>query len=66
MGYDEWALSNALWMKSCSSHDKYKPELNECFHIYKYQLNLAMFFVTSALDISWQHFSDSILLVRSA
>ena len=30
--YDEWSLSNALWMKFYNSHDKYKPELNEYFH----------------------------------
>ena len=29
VGYDEWLLSNALWMKLYNSHGKYKPELNE-------------------------------------
>ena len=24
VGYDEWSLSNALWMKFHDSHDKYK------------------------------------------
>ena len=34
VGYDEWPLSNALWMKFSNSHGKYKPELNEYFHMY--------------------------------
>ena len=34
VGYDEWLLSNALWMKFYNSHGKYKPELNEYFHMY--------------------------------
>ena len=34
VGYDEWPLSNALWMKFCNSHGKYKPELNEYFGMY--------------------------------
>ena len=31
---DEWPLSLALWRKSYNSHGKYKPELNEYFHMY--------------------------------
>ena len=34
VGYDEWPLSNALWMKFYNSHGKYKPELNKYFHMY--------------------------------
>ena len=34
VGYDEWSLSNALWMNFYSSHGQYKPELNEYFHMY--------------------------------
>ena len=34
VGYDEWPLSNALWMKYHDNHGKYKPELNEYFVIY--------------------------------
>ena len=34
VGYDEWPLSNALWMKFDDSHCKYKPELIEYFHMY--------------------------------
>ena len=34
VGYDEWPLSNALWMKFYDSHCKYKPELIEYFHMY--------------------------------
>ena len=51
VGYDEWPLSLALWRKFYNSHGKYKPELNEYFHMYRCQLNFAMFCVTSALDI---------------
>ena len=53
VGYDEWPLSLALWRKFYNSHGKYKPELNECFHMYQCQLNFVMFAVTSALRISW-------------
>ena len=31
VGYDEWPLSNALWMKFYNSHGKYRSELNEYF-----------------------------------
>ena len=34
VGYDEWPLSNDLWMKYYNSHGKYKSELNEYFHMY--------------------------------
>ena len=52
-------------MKFYNSHGKYKPELNECFHMYRCQLNFAMFCATSVLDISWQHLKHPNLLVRS-
>ena len=51
--------------KICNSHGKYKPELNEYFHMYRCQLNFAMFCVTSALGISWQHLNHPNLLVRA-
>ena len=35
VGYDEWPLSDALWMKCYNSHGKYKPELNEYFPMYQ-------------------------------
>ena len=35
VGYDEWSLSYALWMKFYNSHGKYKRELNEYFHMYR-------------------------------
>ena len=35
VGYDEWPLSNALWMKFYNCHGKYKPELNEYFYMYQ-------------------------------
>ena len=31
---DEWPLSHALWIRFYNSHDKYRPELNEYFHMY--------------------------------
>ena len=65
VGYDEWPLSPALWRIFYNSHDKYKPELNEYFHMYQCQLNFIMFCVTSALGISWQHLNHPNLLVRS-
>ena len=52
-------------MKFYNSHGKHKPELNEYFHIYRCQLNFALFCATSALGISWQHLNHPNLLVRS-
>ena len=63
VGYDEWPLSNSLWIKLYNGHGKYKPELNEYFHMYQYQLNFALFCAISALDISWQHLNHPNLLV---
>ena len=63
VGYDEWSLSIAHWTKFYNSHGRYKPELNEHFHMYRCQLNFAMFCVTSALDISWQHLNHLLLLI---
>ena len=34
VGFDEWPLSNALWMKFYNSHGKYKAELKEYFHMF--------------------------------
>ena len=53
--YDEWQLSLALWRNFCNNHGKYKPELNENFHMYRCQLNFAMF--------SWQHLNHPNLFV---
>ena len=64
VGYDEWPLSNALWMKLHDGNGKYKPELNEYFHMYRRQLNFALFCATSALGISYQHLNHPNLLVR--
>ena len=63
VGYDEWPLSPALWRKFYNSHDKYKPELNEYFHMYQCQLTFSLFRVTSALGISWKHLNHPNLLV---
>ena len=65
VGYDEWPLSNALWMKRYNSHGKHKPELNEYFHMYRCQLNFALLCATSALGISWQQLNHPNLLVRA-
>ena len=65
VGYDERPLSFPLWRRFYNSHGKYKPELNEYFHMYQSQLNFAMFCATSALGISWQHLNHSNLLVRA-
>ena len=59
------ALSNTLWMKFYNSHGKYKPELNEYFHMYRCQLNFALFCATSVLGISWQHLNHPNLPVRA-
>ena len=66
VGYDEWPLSLTLWKNFHNSHDKYKPELKEYFYMYRCLLNFAMFCVTSALCISWQHLNHSNLLVHAA
>ena len=65
VSYDEWPLSIALWTKFHNSHGKYKPELNEYFHMYLCQLNFAMFCVTGTLGIFWQHLNHPNLLVRN-
>ena len=65
IGYDEWPLSLALWRKFDKSHGKYKPELKEYFHMYLCQLNFAIFSVTNALGISWQHLNHLSLLLRA-
>ena len=65
VGYDKRPLSFPLWRRFYNSHGKYKPELNEYFHMYQSQLNFAMFCATSALGISWQHLNHSNLLVRA-
>ena len=46
VGYDEWPLSNTLWMKFYNGHSKYKPEFNKYFHMYLCQLNFALFCAT--------------------
>ena len=63
VGYDEWLLSIAHWTKFYNSHGRYKPKLNEHFHMYQCQLNFAMFCVTSALGISWQHLIHLLLVI---
>ena len=62
---DEWPLSLPLWRKFYNSHGKCKPELNEYFYMHRCQISFAMFCVTSALGISWQHLNHPNLLVCS-
>ena len=62
---DEWPLSLALWRTFYNSHGKYKAELNKYFHMYRCELNFAMFAATSELGTSWQHLNHANLLVRS-
>ena len=64
VGYYEWPLSLILLKNIYNSHGKYKPELNEYFHMYQCQLNFVLFAVTSALGISRQHLNHPNLLVR--
>ena len=64
-GYDEWPLSLSLWRKFYDSQGKYKPELNKYFHMYRCKLNFALFPVTSAAGISWQHLNHPNFPVRS-
>ena len=61
---DERPLSLALWKTFYNGHDKYKLELNEYFHLYRCQLNFAMFAAISALGIGWQYLNHSNSLVR--
>ena len=60
---EEWPLSVALWRKLHNSHGKYKPELNEYFHMYRCQLHFVLFAATSVLGFSWQRFNHRNLLV---
>ena len=64
VGFDEWSFSNALWMKCYSSDGTCKPELNEYFHMYRCQLNFALFCTTKALGISWKHLNHPNFLLR--
>ena len=52
-------------MKFYYSHVKYKPELNEYFHMYRCQLNFALFCAKNALGISCQQLNHPNLLVRA-
>ena len=42
--YDECLLTNTLWMRFYNGHGKYS-----IFQMYRYKLNFALFFATSAL-----------------
>ena len=51
--------------KNYNSHGKYKPKLNEYFHMCRCHLNFAMFCVRSALSLSWQDLNHRNLCVRA-
>ena len=63
---DEFPLSLALWRKFYNSYGKYRPEFNEYFHMYRCQLNFAMFCPIGALGIPWQQLNHPNLLICSA
>ena len=65
VGFGEWLSFNALWLKFYNSHGKYRPELNEYFHMYEYQLTFTMFCGTSALGISWEPLNHPDLILLS-
>ena len=58
-GHYPWPSGEKL-----NSHGKYKPELNEYFYMYRWQLNFAMFAATGTLSISWQQLNHPNVLVR--
>lgn len=63
VSYDQWPLSNVFWMKFSNGHGKYKSEFTECFQMYWYWLNDAIFDGKSWLDISWQRLNHPNLLI---
>ena len=58
---DKWAISNTLFSQLQSR----PPKLYEYFHMYRCQLNFAIFCATSALGISRQHLTQGSLLLQS-
>ena len=56
---DKWPLSLSLQRKFCNSHGQYKPERNEYFYMYQFQLNFTMFCVTCFV------FLGNILIIRT-
>ena len=58
---DSWKLSNKVFI---ALHSR-KPKLEEYFHMYKCQLNFALYCASSALGVSMQHLNQPNMLIRS-
>lgn len=63
--YDEWLLSNTIWIKIYHYHGKYKAEFSQYFQMYYFQPNLAMFCATSVLSVSLQYVNHQNFLLWS-
>ena len=58
---DSWKLSNKVFI---ALHSR-KPKLEEYFHMYRCQLNFALYCASSALGVSMQHLNHPNMLIRS-
>ena len=58
---DSWKLSNKVFI---ALHSR-KPKLVEYFHMYRCQLNFALYYASSALCVSMQHLNHPNMLFRS-
>ena len=58
---DSWKLSNKVFI---ALHSR-KPKLEEYFHMYRCQLNFALYCASSALAVSMQHLNHPNMLIRS-
>ena len=59
-GGDSWKLSNKVFI---ALHSR-KPKLEEYFHMYRCQLNFALYCASSALGVSMQHLNHPNMLIR--
>ena len=58
---DSWKLSNKVFI---ALHSR-KPKLEEYFHMYRCQLNFALYCASSALGVSMQHLNHPNMLIHS-
>ena len=58
---DSWKLNNKVFI---ALHSR-KPKLEEYFHMYRCQLNFALYCASSALSVSMQHLNHPNMLFRS-
>ena len=58
---DSWKLSKKVFV---ALHSR-KPKLEEYFHMYRCQLNFALYCASSALGVSMQHLNHPNMLIRS-